>query len=66
VPTLKDLGEKLKTNEAYVEIIRINKQVSPAKNKGIKIVEQYTDSIYYGAIIIKKNTVPKFILIDEI
>jgi CHAT domain-containing protein len=66
VPTLKDLSKKLKPNEAYVEIIRINKQVAPAKNKGVKIVEQFTDSIYYGAIIIKKNTLPKFVLIDEI
>jgi CHAT domain-containing protein len=64
VPTLRDLNIKLKSNEAYVEIIRINKQVVPAKNKGAKILDQFTDSIYYGAIIIKKSIAPKFVLID--
>ncbi|TRX01349.1 CHAT domain-containing protein [Flavobacterium gawalongense] len=65
VPTLKDLNLKLKVNEAYVEIIRINKQSRSATKKGIDIVNQFTDSIYYGAIVIKKNTTPKFIVLDD-
>jgi CHAT domain-containing protein len=65
VPTLKDLILKLKVNEAYVEVIRINKQSRSATKKGIDIVNQFTDSIYYGAIVIKKNAAPKFIVIDD-
>jgi CHAT domain-containing protein len=65
VPTLKDLTISLNVNEAYVEIIRINKQSRSATKKGIYKLNQFTDSIYYGAIIIKKNGIPKFILIDE-
>jgi CHAT domain-containing protein len=61
--TKKKLNNILKNNEAYIEIIRINKQsrkaiISP------KFKNQFTDSIYYGAIVIKKNKSPKFILID--
>jgi len=65
VPTIKDLNLKLKVNEAYIEIIRINKQYRSASKKGFDVVNQFTDSIYYGAIVIKKNTAPKFILIDD-
>jgi CHAT domain-containing protein len=65
VPTVKDLTLKLKLNEAYVEIIRINKQSRSATKKGIDIVNQFTDSIYYGAIVIKKNATPKFIVLDD-
>jgi CHAT domain-containing protein len=65
VPTLKDLNIKLKVKEAYVEIIRINKQSRSATKKGIDIVNQFTDSIYYGAIVIKKNAAPKFIVLDD-
>jgi CHAT domain-containing protein len=65
VPTLKDLNNKLKEDEAYIEIIRINKQSRIATKKGVDIVKQFTDSIYYGAIVIKKNKEPKFILIDD-
>jgi CHAT domain-containing protein len=65
VPTLKELTFKLKVNEAYVEIIRINKQSRSATKKGIDIVNQFTDSIYYGAIVIKKNAAPKFVVIDD-
>jgi CHAT domain-containing protein len=65
VPTLKDLNLKLKVNEAYLEIIRINKQSRSATKKGIDIVNQFTDSIYYGAIVIKKDTAPKFIVLDD-
>ncbi|MEY3500887.1 MAG: hypothetical protein RL308_2556 [Bacteroidota bacterium] len=50
--------------DAYVEIVRINKQSRNATKKGLDIVNMFTDSISYGAIIIKKNSVPKFILID--
>lgn len=64
VSTLKDLNLKLKVNEAYVEIIRINKQSRSATKKGIDIVNQFTDSIYYGAIVIKKNAAPDFIVLD--
>lgn len=64
VPTLKDLKNKLKSGEAYIEIVRINKQSRNATKKGIDIVKMFTDSIFYGAIVINKNSHPKFILID--
>lgn len=64
-PTLKELKSKLKQNEAYVEIIRINKQSQNPTNKASDLVKTFTDSIFYGAILIKKNTTPKFILIDS-
>ena len=65
VPTLKDLNNKLNRGDAYIEIVRINKQSRNASKKGIDIVKMFTDSISYGAIIIKKYTAPKFILIDD-
>jgi CHAT domain-containing protein len=65
IPTLKDLNSKLIPVEAYIEIVRINRQSRNATKKGIDIVKMFTDSISYGAIIIKKNTAPKFILIDD-
>ena len=65
VPTLNDLKNKLTTNEAYIEIIRINKQSHNSTKKAADIIKFFTDSISYGAIIIKKNTSPKFILIDD-
>ena len=64
VNTLKDLYTKLKPGEAFVEIVRINKQSRNATKKGLDVVNIFTDSISYGAIIIKKNLPPKFILID--
>ena len=64
VPTLKVLKSKLKPNEAYIEIIRINKQSKNSTKKASDLVKFFTDSISYGAIIIKKNLNPKFILID--
>ena len=64
IPTLKDLNSKLINEEAYIEIVRINKQSRTATKKGIDIVKMFTDSISYGAIVIKKNCSPKFILID--
>lgn len=64
-PRLKDLNSKLMKNEAYVEIIRINKQLKKNPKKVIDILKKFTDSIYYGAIIIKKNEAPKFVLIDD-
>lgn len=64
VPTLKDLKNKLTNNEAYIEIIRINKQSYNSTNKAADIIKFFTDSIFYGAIVIKKNSIPKFILID--
>jgi CHAT domain-containing protein len=62
--TSKSLNNNLKNNQAYIEIIRINKQ---SRNAIIApyIEKVFTDSISYGAIIIKKNTAPKFILIDD-
>ncbi len=65
IPTLKDLNSKLIPGEAYVEIVRINKQSRNATKRGLDIINQFTDSISYGAIIVKKNTAPKFILIDD-
>ena len=64
VPTLKDLKNKLTNNEAYIEIIRINKQSKNSTKKATDIIKFFTDSISYGAIVIKKNSTPKFILID--
>lgn len=64
IPTLKDLKAKLMPGDAYVEIVRINKQSRNATKKGLDIVNMFTDSISYCAIVIKKNSVPKFILID--
>ncbi len=64
VPSLKDLGNKINQDEAYIEIIRINHQSKNKPKQGIEILEKYTDSISYGAIVIKKNSTPKFILID--
>lgn len=63
VPVIDDLRNKLKLDDAYVEIIRINKQ---SRNAIIApyIEKVFTDSISYGAIVIKKNSSPKFILID--
>lgn len=63
VPAIDDLYNKLKLDDAYVEIIRINKQ---SRNAIIAphIEKVFTDSISYGAIVIKKNSSPKFILID--
>ena len=63
VPEIDDLYNKLKLDDAYVEIIRINKQ---SRNAIIAphIEKVFTDSISYGAIVIKKNSSPKFILID--
>ena len=65
IPTLKDLNNKLDQGEAYIEIIRINKQPKIAINNGVDILSEFTDSISYGAIIIKKDKAPKFILIDD-
>jgi CHAT domain-containing protein len=62
-PTVKDLNTKLKNDEAYIEIIRINNQ-SKIKKSGTEILNIFTDSISYGAIVIKKNSTPKFVLID--
>lgn len=64
VPTLKDLKNKLTDNEAYVEIIRVNKQSHNSTKKAKDIIKFFTDSISYGAIVIKKNSTPKFFLID--
>ena len=62
--TKQILDNQLKTDEAYIEIVRINKQ----SRKAIIAPEfknQFTDSISYGAIVIKKNSTPKFLLIDD-
>lgn len=64
IPTLNDFNNELQLDEAYVEIIRINKQSRHAVIAP-DIKNKFTDSISYGAIIIKKNTKPKFILIDD-
>lgn len=62
--TLKDLTNKLDQDEAYVEIIRINKQSQNVTKKAVDIIKLFTDSISYGAIVVKKNSTPKFLLID--
>lgn len=57
------INDKLYKNEAFVHIIRINKQ-----KRNLELVRNskvFTDSIFYGAIIIKKNIEPYFILIDS-
>lgn len=56
---------ELTSNNAYVEIVRINKQAKNNPYNSFDIVKKFTDSIYYGAIIIKKNQPPKFVLIDK-
>ncbi len=58
------LNSKLKPGDAYVEIVRINKL---SRNVIIAphISNDFTDSIFYGAIIIRKNNAPKFVLIDN-
>ena len=63
---LNDLNNKIKLGDAYVEIIRINKQTKHSFDKGLEDVftKKFTDSISYGAILIKKNSTPKFILIE--
>jgi CHAT domain-containing protein len=65
-PTLNDLNNSLNQNEAYVEIIRINKQTTNNPDIGKDVIKIFTDSIFYGAIVVKKNENPKFILIDTI
>jgi len=65
VPTLKDVNKKLNLEAAYVEIIRINKQARDFNKKFKDNFKFFSDSISYGAIIIKKNTKPKFVLIDS-
>ncbi|WP_452228973.1 CHAT domain-containing protein [Lacinutrix sp. MEBiC02404] len=64
-PTLEKIQKQLKDKEAYVEIIRINKQSRNATKDKLNILNKFTDSIYYGAFIVKKYEVPKFILIDS-
>ncbi len=64
VPTLDELNKKIKNDEAYVEIVRINKQKDKLITKASEIGDFFTNSISYGAIIIKKNSNPKFILLD--
>lgn len=61
----KELILKLKADEAYVEIIRINKQSINKLNVAKNIINYFTDSIYYGAIIISNNKDPQFILINN-
>lgn len=61
----KELLLKLKADEAYVEIIRINKQSINKPNVAKNVINYFTDSIYYGAIIISNNKDPQFILINN-
>ena len=63
VPTINDLNKKLTKNMAFVEIVRINKQSRKARITPT-IENEFTDSISYGAIIIRKDIAPKFIIID--
>ncbi|EGV43639.1 CHAT domain-containing protein [Bizionia argentinensis JUB59] len=64
-PTLKSVKNQLMDKEAYVEIIRINKQSRSATKDKLNILNKFTDSISYGAFIVKKHGPPKFILIDS-
>lgn len=64
-PRLQDVKEKLRSDEVYVEIIRINKQARNSDVNRISDWEKFTDSIYYGALIIQKEEEPKFVLIDS-
>jgi len=58
------INARLNNDEAFVQIIRINKQ-----KKNLEIAPYFknifTDTISYGAIFIKKNVAPYFILIDS-
>lgn len=60
-----NFNELLDKNNAIVKIVRINKQQKKYPINGFDILNSYTDSIQYGAIIIKKNTPVKFINIDK-
>lgn len=64
-PKIEDLQNRLSKNEAYVEIIRINKQSRKATKKGADIINTFSDTLSYGAIIIKKYTEPSFVIIDH-
>lgn len=64
-PTLKTLTTVLNKGEAYVEIIRIKKQSTKVDRVGPDLINVFSDSIIYGAIVIKKNSPPKFIVIDD-
>ncbi|WP_188465150.1 CHAT domain-containing protein [Bizionia arctica] len=64
-PSLEKLTKELKDKEAYVEIIRINKQSRSATKDKLNILNKFTDSIYYGAFIVKKHGTPKFVIIDS-
>ncbi len=64
-PGLQEVREKLGSDEVYVEVIRINKQARNSDVNRISDWEKFTDSIYYGALIIKKEEEPKFVLIDR-
>jgi CHAT domain-containing protein len=62
--TVDKIKNLLKNEEAYVEIIRISKQ-STHSIIAPNIINDFTDSIFYGAIIIRKNTPEKFIIINN-
>ncbi|KSA14193.1 CHAT domain-containing protein [Maribacter dokdonensis] len=62
---IDEIKDNLTLTNAYVEIIRINKQSKSATKDKLNIINQFTDSINYGAIIIKKNKAPKFVLISD-
>jgi len=64
-PSLESVAKQLKDKEAYVEIIRINKQSRSATKDKLNILNKFTDSIYYGAFIVKKSGSPTFVLIDS-
>lgn len=64
-PTLKSLKSSLLNDEAYVEIIRIKKQSPKIDKIGSDLVNIFSDTIIYGAIIIKRNYSPKFVVIDD-
>lgn len=60
-----NFDQLLGQNNAIVEIIRINNLTKKYPKNGFDLFNEFTDSITYGAIIIKKNDDPKFILIDN-
>lgn len=63
--TIDQIKNELTNTNAYVEIIRINKQSRSATKDKLNILNKFTDSIYYGAVVLKKDKKPKFILISE-
>jgi CHAT domain-containing protein len=64
LPDTKKLQNVLKADEAYIEIVRINKQNEINLRYPKELINYFSDKIFYGAIIIRKDSAPKFIFLD--